>query len=349
MRKNILILYTGGTMGMAKGATGYSPRKGYLEKLLSHMPELQSEELPQYTIVEFSPLYDSSDIGPNEWNKILYTLEDNYNLYDGFIVIHGTDTMAYTASALSFMIEGLDKNIIFTGSQIPLCEIRNDARENLITSLILCANYSFNQVCIYFNGVLLRGNRTIKTKVSGFNAFYSPNRPPIGNIGAKFDIQSGSSHAMFKQKSIKSLILPDKPVYFREISIPYDSIACIRLYPGISQSFCNAIAKLPLRGLVIEAFGTGNAQSTNSPFVKDFIAELKEKECIVVVCSQCIKGNVFFGDYSTSLKSTGALSGHDMTPEACLAKLYYALSLPVSLEEKKALFNRNLRGEVSLD
>lgn len=349
MQKKILIIYTGGTIGMKRGNYGYVPKAGYLNQLLKGLPDLKSPELPGYDIVEFNPLYDSSDIGAPDWNKIAATIKLYYEEYHGFIVLHGTDTMAYTASALSFLIEGLDKNIIFTGSQIPLCEIRNDGRTNIITSLMLCAQYDINEVCIYFNGVLLRGNRAYKSKVSGFDAFYSPNFPPIGSIGSKFDFHTGAGHADFKLKLKEEKTEEAPNVTFRKITVAPEDVILLKMYPGLSEEFLKQTAKLQPKGLIIEAFGAGNVPSSKieNHFIKIVIYQLVQKGCLVAVCSQCQKGSIYLGDYATSIKSAGAVSAGDMTTEACLAKMYYILSLDIPFEKKKELFSTRLRGEMS--
>lgn len=345
----VLIIYTGGTVGMKKSENGYVPSQGYLQQMLADIPDLKNHALPQYDIIEFSPLLDSSDIGPAEWNKIAETIKVHYSAYHSFIVLHGTDTMAYTASGLSFMMEGLNKSIIFTGSQIPLCEIRNDARDNIVTSLLLCAEYNITEVCIYFNGVLLRGNRAYKSKVSGFNAFYSPNFPPIGHIGSKFNIHTGTGNANFKIKHNEEIYNRTQKTSFQNISIPEESVLMLKIYPGISEKIFNYISQLNLKGLVIEAYGAGNVPSRkNNEYIKKTISDLITYGCIVVVCTQCTKGSVYPGDYATSLKAAGAISAADMTSEACLAKLYYVLSLDVPLEKQKELFETNLRGEMNI-
>ncbi|HYI13571.1 MAG TPA: asparaginase domain-containing protein, partial [Thermoanaerobaculia bacterium] len=188
MRKRVYIIYTGGTIGMKRTRSGYVPASGYLQSQMSQMPELRHESMPSYTIEEYDPLLDSSNMTPAEWVKIARDVESNYDRYDGFVVLHGTDTMAYTASAVPFLLAGVRKPVIITGSQIPLCEIRNDARENLITSLMLAANYAIPEVCLYFGGKLLRGCRSTKVSADGFAAFDSPNFPPLGTVGIDIEV-----------------------------------------------------------------------------------------------------------------------------------------------------------------
>ena len=192
--KRVHILYTGGTIGMKKVAGSYAPVPGYLGERLAAMPELTREELPAYTLTEYRPLLDSANMSPRVWQRIAADVADTYDAYDGFVIIHGTDTMAYTASALSFMLGGLGKPVILTGSQIPLAEVRSDARENLITSLLLAAHYAVPEVCLYFGGLLLRGNRSTKMSVGGFGAFASPNFPPLGRVGVDVEIDERLLH-----------------------------------------------------------------------------------------------------------------------------------------------------------
>ncbi|HET7433774.1 MAG TPA: asparaginase domain-containing protein, partial [Thermoanaerobaculia bacterium] len=177
MRKRVFIAYTGGTIGMKRTRAGYVPASGYLQAQMDEIPELRHPSMPAYTIHEYDPLLDSSNMTPAEWLKIARDVAANHEKYDGFVVLHGTDTMAYTASALPFLLGSVRKPVIITGSQIPLCEIRNDARENLITSLLIASNYAIPEVCLYFGGKLLRGCRSVKVSANGFAAFDSPNVP----------------------------------------------------------------------------------------------------------------------------------------------------------------------------
>ncbi|MCU1231403.1 MAG: ansA, partial [Acidobacteria bacterium] len=188
MRKRVYIAYTGGTIGMKRTRDGYSPEPGYLQAQMRAMPELKHRSMPAFTIHEYAPLLDSSNMTPREWVKIANDVAANYDDYDGFLVLHGTDTMAYTASAIPFMLSGLGKPVIITGSQIPLCEVRNDARGNLITSLLIASQHDVPEVCLYFGGVLLRGCRSVKVSANGFAAFASPNVPPLGNAGIEIEI-----------------------------------------------------------------------------------------------------------------------------------------------------------------
>jgi len=344
--KKILILYTGGTIGMARSEKGYVPQNGYFEKLLDEIPELKHPEMPDYEILVFEPLLDSSNIGSDDWNRILHTIELYYDQYDGFIVLHGTDTMSYTASAISFMIDGLNKNIIFTGSQIPLCEIRNDAREHIITSLMICANYNLEEVSLYFKNKLLRACSSSKLNANSFNAFFSPNTQPLLTVGIKFDILSNTNIADLEFKNTPyTTVTAETPIIFRTIKSPSPDIAVIRLFPGIKQDTIESIAKSS-EGVIIEAYGAGNGPVRDIDFESIFNS-LEEKEVLCLLISQCLRGGVSVGAYGTSLAHYSVSVGYDMTFEAALAKMYYVLSLKMPYSIKKRFLSENLRGELN--
>ena len=188
MKKRVYIAYTGGTIGMTQTPDGYAPAYGFLEAQIAAMPELRSDLMPEFDIHEYDPLLDSANMTPAEWLKIAEDIADHYDQFDGFIVLHGTDTMAYTASASPFMLQGLRKPVILTGSQIPLCEVRTDARANMITVMMIAAQFAIPEVCLYFGNQLLRGCRSVKVNADGFDAFASPNYPPLGEIGIGIEI-----------------------------------------------------------------------------------------------------------------------------------------------------------------
>ena len=188
MRKKVCMIYTGGTIGMARSEHGYAPKEGFIRSALSRISELDFPEVPEYDLIEYTPLLDSSNISVKEWVKIARDIEDRYNEYDGFVILHGTDTMAYTASALSFMLDGLTKPVILTGSQIPLCEVRTDARDNVITALMIAGNYNVPEVCLYFGNKLLRGNRSTKVSSDELIAFDSPNYGPLADVGVRISL-----------------------------------------------------------------------------------------------------------------------------------------------------------------
>src|SRR5687767_7898397 len=315
MRKRVYIVYTGGTIGMERTRSGYRPRSGSLQAQMADMPELKHASMPSYTIHEYDPLLDSSNMTPREWIEIARDIEANYDRYDGFVVLHGTDTMAYTASALPFLISGLRKPVIITGSQIPLCEIRNDGRENLITSLMLAASYDIPEVCLYFGGKLLRGCRSTKVSADGFAAFDSPNFPPLGTVGIEIEVNRDLIRRDRKRRSLE----------VHELTAPV--VSALRLFPGISSDLVRNVLRPPLQGLVLEAYGVGNGPDQN----REFVAALEEattRGVVIVDCTQCLEGTVNLHEYATgsALARAGVISGFDMTAEAALAKLFYLFS-----------------------
>ena len=336
MRKRVYIVYTGGTIGMKHTRSGYVPASGYLQAQMKEMPELRHESMPAYTIHEYDPLLDSSNMTPAEWIKIARDVESNYDRYDGFVVLHGTDTMAYTASALPFLLGGVRKPVIITGSQIPLCEIRNDARENLITSLMLAANYEIPEVCLYFGGKLLRGCRSSKVSADGFAAFDSPNFPPLGTVGIDIDVNWDLVRAA---RGTKKLAVPDlrRPI-----------VSALRLFPGISPELVRNVLRPPLQGLVLEAYGVGNGPDQDRDFL-DALSEATARGVVIVDCTQCVEGTVNLHEYAagSALARAGVISGFDMTAEAALAKLYVLLGRGLSPERVKRDMQRDLRGEMT--
>ena len=335
MKKKILILNTGGTISSVKTSHGYEPVPGYVAHALKNIPALAHADMPEYVIQEYEPLLDSSNMTVTEWNQIAVDIAEAYERFDGFVVFHGTDTMAYTASALSFMLEHLGKPVILTGSQIPLSEVRNDALDNIVTSLWLCAHQPIQEVCIYFNQHLLRGNRAQKISAQQFNAFDSPNFPHLASVGIEIQPR-------------KELLLapPSKTFHLQKIRPHF--IANFRLFPGFATDVLDYLLQQPLRGMVIETYGAGNAQN-NEP---RFLARLKEacsRGIVIVNCTQCRHGRVEMSQYATgyTLKQAGLISGHDMTPEAAHCKLLYLLSKYSEIDDIKRLMETNLCGELS--
>jgi L-asparaginase len=336
MKKRVYIAYTGGTIGMNRGRDGYCPETGYLQHQMAAMPELQHESMPEVTIHEYSPLLDSSNMTPAEWVGIASDIAAHYDAYDGFVVLHGTDTMAYTASALPFMLRGLAKPVILTGSQIPLCEVRNDARENLITSLLIAANYAIPEVCLYFGGKLLRGCRSVKVSADGFAAFDSPNAPPLGLVGLGIEINW-------------NLVRPasGEPLTVQELAAPH--VSALRLFPGISVELVRNALQPPLEGLVLEAYGIGNGPDQNEAFL-DAIAGATRRGVVIVDCTQCLEGTVNLHEYASgaALARAGVISGFDMTAEAALAKLYTLLSRGEPAESVREKMQQDLCGELTV-
>ena len=337
MRKRVFIAYTGGTIGMRRTRTGYRPEPGYLQSQMAAMPELSHESMPTCVVHEYEPLLDSSNMTPAEWTKIARDVESNYARYDGFVVLHGTDTMAYTASALPFLLGGLRKPVIITGSQIPLCEIRNDARENLITSLMLAASYEIPEVCLYFGGKLLRGCRSTKVSADGFAAFDSPNFPPLGTVGIDIEVSWDLIRDAPRTKAIRVPALK-RPV-----------VSALRLFPGITPELVRNVLRPPLQGLVLEAYGVGNGPDQDRGFI-EAIAEATGRGVVVVDCTQCLEGTVDLNEYATgsALARAGVISGFDMTAEAALAKLYVLLGRGYSPARVKQEMQKDLRGELTV-
>ena len=334
MKKSIYVAYTGGTIGMRPSAQGYVPAAGFLSQTLANMPEFHRAEMPHFTIHEYDSLIDSSDMSPDDWQQIADDIFANYQQYDGFIILHGTDTMAYTASALSFMLEDLGKPVIVTGSQIPLAELRSDGQVNLLNALYIAANYPIPEVTLFFNNQLFRGNRSRKVDANGFNAFDSPNLPPLLKAGIKIDV---NSQLVGVQPAKKMYVSPVKS----------QPIGVVTLYPGISSEVLRNTLQQPVKALILLSFGVGNAPKNQALLAQ--LADADKKGIIVLNCTQCMRGKVDMGGYANghALREVGVVSGTDMTPEAALAKLHYLLSQDLAVADIKRMLTSNLRGELT--
>ena len=335
-KKDVLIIYTGGTIGMMKTEAGYKPASEFLEGALSSLLDMTRPEFPTWELYEMSPLLDSSNMTVKEWNRIGEVIYENYDCYSGFVVLHGTDTMAYTASALSFILGGLNKPVVFTGSQIPLSEIRSDGKDNVITSVLIAAGGVAREVSLYFNGVLLRGNRAMKMSADGLLAFSSPNYPPLAE--AAISIRYNHS-ALLNHGS-------DKKLEFHPFSdVP---IGVLKIFPGIQFGLFEEILTEKLSGIVLETFGTGNIPGDGGKLLP-IIKKAFSSGSVITVCSQCPEGTVSLGTYETSnsLKESGAVSGKDMTTEAAVAKLYHLFSLGLTKDEIKREMETDIAGELT--
>lgn len=333
--KRIYVAYTGGTIGMQKSDHGYIPVPGFLSETVRQMPEFYRPEMPQFDIHEYHPVIDSSDMTPAHWLTIARDIEANYHKYDGFVVLHGTDTMAYTASALSFMLENLTKPVIVTGSQIPLAQLRSDGQVNLLNSLYLAAYYPIAEVALYFNNQLFRGNRATKADADGFNAFASPNFPPLLQAGIHIELKAGQLCELTQHAPLQVAHITPQPV------------SVVTLYPGISADVIQNMAAAPVKALIIKSYGVGNAPQ--NPALLKALTDAAQRGTIIVNCTQCFKGKVNMGGYATghALQQCGVSSGFDMTLEAALTKLHYLLSKGLSAEQVRQQVMQNLRGELT--
>lgn len=335
----ILILYTGGTVGMIYDEKRKSMRPIGFSEIRDHIPELY--RLGYHFLVEtLKPPIDSSDMQPQRWVEMAEIIEQHYDYFDGFVILHGSDTMAFTASALSFMLENLGKPVVLTGSQLPIGEIRTDARENIITALEIASARSGNgalvpEVCIYFDFLLFRGNRTKKYNAEKFEAFYSMNYPSLAEAGVTI-----------KYRKEYILPSPERPLKVHKVLNPH--IGILKIFPGIQPATVESCIRTPgLKGLILETFGSGNA-STSSWFIQA-LEQAIENGMVVLDITQCDGGSVELGRYETSrhLKEIGVTSGFDMTFEAAVAKMMFLFGQNMTAEEVKIQLETPLRGELT--
>lgn len=340
MASRILLIYTGGTIGMAKDYETQSLKPFDFENLLKHIPELSLID-SEISFTGFKRPIDSSDMNPEHWKELAGIIERNYPFYDGFVVLHGTDTMAYSASAISFMLSGLQKPVIFTGSQLPVGDLRTDAKENLITSIHFASlqengKPKIREVCIYFEYKLLRANRTTKISAENFDAFESPNYPDLGESGIHLDVRK---HVLWKEKEE----LP--------FSVNYNlntDLGLIKIFPGMSSAFVESLFSAPvLKAMIIEAFGSGNIFSDK--WFQNLLRKKADEGLIIIVNTQCAGGMVEIGRYETShiFEEIGAINGFDLTTEASVAKTIFLLGQNLSEEEFSMQYELNLRGELT--
>ncbi len=339
--KKILIIYTGGTIGMANDPETNSLVPVDFSNISDRMPELKMFDY-QVTTISFSPLVDSSEMNPTIWKQLVLIIEENYSTYDGFVILHGTDTMSYTASALSFMLHNLQKPVILTGSQLPLGTVRTDGKENLITALEIASAQRNSQalvpeVCIYFQSKLFRGNRTTKYNAENFHAFRSDNHPPLAEVGI---------HLKYNYPYIRYTTLSGTFGVSTEME---SNVALLKIFPGIGQGFVEAVLNTPgLRGLVLETFGSGNAPT--SKWFLDALQKAIDRGVIIINVTQCLAGSVEMWRYETGVHmlDMGLVSGYDITTEAALTKLMYLLGNYDDVAEIKNLLNKSLKGEISV-
>ncbi|MGL1932394.1 MAG: asparaginase [Desulfotalea sp.] len=334
MKKNIYIIYTGGTIGMVHTPNGYSPKNDIINQYLDKLAYV--DELPNYTIKEYEPLLDSANMCADNWQQIADDLAANYNNYDGFVVLHGTDTMAYTASALPFLLRGLQKPVVVTGSQIPITKTRNDGHGNLISSLLVAANSKISEVSLLFGQSVLRGCRTVKVDASGMEAFESPNYPALATIGVDINIHDKN-------------ILATTEETFKLQQLHKSHVGILRLFPGITADYVRNVLREPLQGLILETYGQGNAPDRQHDLLK-IIAEATKRGVLIVNCTQCLHGYVNQNTYAAGqvLEDIGVISGFDMTPSAALVKMYYLLGQDINLAKKRELMQTSLCGELTV-
>ena len=364
MKPNILLIYTGGTIGMMKDPETKALRAFDFSQLLVHIPEIKQLDchIEPYS---FEYPIDSSDMNLEEWRKLGDVIYTNYDDYDGFVVLHGSDTMSFTGSTLSFMFENLTKPIILTGSQLPIGDLRTDAKENLITSLQLAIQNNndipiIQEVCIYFEYQLYRANRTTKINAEHFEAFSSPNYPPLAISGVHLNIDTSllwerklvdpslqvNSTAFAKAESKISTREEDNRMNYRPDFV--DAVVVLKLFPGITEEVVKSICNIKgLKGIILETYGSGNAL-TQSWFIH-LLQEALLKNIRIVNVTQCKGGAVSMGKYETStqLMKIGVVSGKDITTEAALPKMMYLLQHTKTREDFKEYFETSLRGEIT--
>ncbi|MRJ10042.1 asparaginase [Ornithobacterium rhinotracheale] len=333
----ILLIYTGGTIGMVRDYQTKSLRPFNFSNLLERIPEIKLIEATLDTVTLGEPI-DSSDMSIPHWQGLINLIDQNYNAYDGFVVLHGTDTMAYTASALSFAFKGLSKPIIFTGSQLPIGDLRTDAKENLISSIHYAtlqrdARPIIKEVCIYFEYKLYRANRTTKKSANHFDAFASPNFPNLGESGVEMELNEDLLFKSSEKYSVNDNFSSD--------------VGLLKIFPGMNHQFLyDCVGNINLKALVLEAFGSGNI--FNDEKFNHILAKRIDEGLNLIVLSQCFSGEVNLGKYSASsgLLTLGAVSGKDITTEAAITKSMSLLSKNIDRQTFKKEFEKNICGEI---
>lgn len=338
----LLLIYTGGTIGMKQDTEEGTLKPFDFGQITEQVPEIRQFGV-NITTYSFDPLIDSSDVEPSMWQKLAELIRRNYSRYDGFIVLHGTDTMAYSASALSFMLDNLGKPVIFTGSQLPIGALRTDGRENLISAIEIASAKDRTgrpvvpEVCVYFNSLLMRGNRSVKVNSEEFNAFRSPNYPPLAQAG--ITIRYNKEYIM------------DAPEPGRLFTVNTEldtRVSILKLHPGITKEVVRHIlCGKESRAVIIETYGAGNAPTKN--WFTEIVEESAKMGKILVNVTQCLSGKVDMSIYATGkgLQKAGVINGFDSTTESCLAKLFHLMGKTADNDEVKELMEKNLKGEIT--
>jgi L-asparaginase len=324
---------------MVEGDDGYVPASGTLQSLMEERPSFRASDVPAYDVQEFDPLLDSANMTPRDWLRIAESIRQHHEAYDGFLVVHGTDTMGFTASALSFMLHPLDKPVFLTGSQLSLDETRSDAQGNLLTSLLLLGTFAdrLAGVHLFFHDRLFRGNRVTKVNADSFAAFESPNFPTVGTAGIDLDIDWDRVPA------------PHSPPRTPAVTeMGGATVSAFRLFPGLDAATVENVLAPPVQGVVLECFGAGNAPDSNDAFL-DALRRATDRGVVTVAVPQPLRGTADLNLYATgrALADAGVVSGYDMTTEAALAKLYYLFGQDHAPDEVRRLVQKNLRGELT--
>ena len=335
MKRKVLLIYTGGTIGMEKNYETGSLVPFDFQHIFNKIPEMNLLEC-EVSVYSFENPVDSSDMGPKEWTFLAQYIGENYAIYDGFIILHGTDTMSYTASALSFMLQGLKKPVILTGSQLPIGDLRTDAKENLLTGLYYASLYENNEaviqeVAVYFEYKLLRGNRTLKYSAENFDAYLSPNYPIIGQSGVHLNVE-------------KDFLLRTEKEFSVDLHLS-DSVLFFRIFPGLDLEILRNLSNVKV--LILQVFGSGTIFS--HPKTEEILAKIREQGTEIVVISQCISGQISFGKYENSniFSKINAINGVDMTAEAALTKAMHLIDNPNYKDDFKTNFSKCISGEIN--